>query len=160
MFRSGDFIFRSENGEYVLAQILQVSEDYLIKDFWESSSLAIDELEIRSWVKRINLNSFENFEFLENRELTEKDQDELIRFLHIEEGLSNRKKRTLSMSNLVKTAIQNQQFDEALNLLTEWAMLEKYRSEIYLLREECFRKLGRNAEADYELHVYQTLTGK
>ncbi len=160
MFTVGDFIYSLEEGHYHIVQILQVSEDYLVKDHWDVSNLNDDELEVRSWVKRVNTASCETYEFLKNQELTAKDQEEIIRFLDIEKGLNNRKQRTASMCVLVETAIQNQDFLHALDLLTEWAMLEKYRPEIYLLREDCLRKLGRDAEADYEQHVYQTLTGK
>lgn len=161
MFTVGDFIYSFEEEHYHIVQVLQVSEgDYLVKDHWEISKLNCDELEVRSWVKRVNIASLEKYEFLKNLELIAKDLEEIVRFLDIEKGLTNRKQRTASMSVLVETAIQNQDFLHALDLLTEWAMLEKYRPEIYLFREDCLRKLGRKAEADYEHHVYQTLTGK
>lgn len=160
MFKVGDFIYSFKEGHYHVVQILQVSEDYLVKDHWDISNLNCDELEVRSWVKRVDIASCEKYEFLKNQELTAKDQEEMGRFLEIEKGLTNRKQRTASMFDLVEMAIQKQDFLHALELLTEWAMLDKYRPEIYLLREDCLRKLGRETEADYEHHVYQTLTGK
>lgn len=158
MFTVGDFLYSLEEEHYHVIQILQVSDDFLVKDYWESRTLNLDELEIRSWVKRID--SLDHYEFLKTEALIEKDREEVIRFLEIEKGLNSRKQRTASMSGLVESAIQNQDFLHALDLLTEWAMLEKYRPEIYLLRETCLRKLGREAEADYEQQVYQTLSGK
>ncbi len=160
MFTVGDFIYSFEEGHYHIVHVLQVSEDYLVKDHWDISNLNCDELEVRSWVKRVSTAFCEKYEFLKNQELTDRDQEEIVRFLDIEKGLNARKQRTASMSVLVETAIQNQDFLHALELLTEWAMLEKYHPEIYLIREDCLRKLGRYAEADYERHVYQTLTGK
>lgn len=160
MFATGDFIFSEENEHVHVVQILQVSTDYLIKDYWESSTLNLSELEIRFWVKRVEMDFYENYRVLKNEELIARDLEEIGRFLEIEKGLNDRKERTVSMPHLVENAIQNGDYQQALDLLTEWAMLDKYRSEIYLLREDCLRKLGRNAEADYELQVYQTLTGK
>src|SRR6218665_3190325 len=156
MFKAGDFAFSQKENHYHIIQILRVSKDYLIKDYWEGATLNIDEIEIRSWVKRVDACTLEGYELLKNEKLVERDAVELNRFLEIEQGLNNRKERTAAMHGLVQEAIQNTDFDSALELLTEWAMLEKYRSEIYLLREECLRKHGRDTEADYELHVYNT----
>lgn len=160
MFQVGDILFTRENEHYHVIQILQVSEDYFIKDYWESASLDIQHLEIRSWAKRADFPSLNGYEFLKNEKITERDQNELHQFLEIEKGLNHRKGRTASMPSLVDEAMNKQDFLLALELLTEWAMLDKYRAEIYLKREECFRKLNRSAEADYERHVYNTLTGK
>jgi len=160
MLNVGDFAVKEENGHFHLIQVLTVSKDFLIKDFWESASAEIGEQEIRTWVKRASIESFNQYSFLKNEPLTEKDEFEIQRFLEIERGLNNRKNRTVSMAALVNNAIQTEEFDKALELLTEWAMLEKYKPEIYLLREACLRKLGRDQEADYERHVYNTITGK
>ena len=157
MFAPGDYIFRLEDGQYHVVQILEISDDYLVKDYWESSLLNFAELDIRSWVKRIPLDSLAKYEFAKNESLTQRDSEELVRFVEIEKGLNNRKQRTAAMNGLVQTAMASEDFVQALDLLMEWAMLEKYRAEIYLLREECLRKLGRESEADYERHVYNTL---
>lgn len=159
MFAVGDFIFSSNEGHIHLLQILRLSENgYLVKDYWENDAINTNESEIRAWVKRIDTESCTNYEFFKNEVLTERDHAELSRFLEIEYGLNNRKNRTAAMPRLVENAIQDENFINALDLLTEWAMLEKYRPEIYLLRETCFRKLGRNTEADYERHVYDTIS--
>ncbi len=157
MFAPGDYLFILENGQYHVVQILEISDDYLVKDYWESSLLNFSELDIRSWVKRFPKDSLVKYEFAKNEDLTQRDIEELTRFFAIEKGLNNRKQRTAAMNDLVQTAMASEDFVQALDLLTEWAMLEKYRTEIYLLREECLRKLGRVAEADYERHVYNTL---
>ena len=160
MLKIGDFAVKEGNGHFHLIQVLAVSTDLLVKDFWESSSAEIADQEIRSWVKRASVESIEDYVFLKNEPLTEKDESEIERFLEIEHGLKQRRDRTASMAALVNEAILNEEFNKALELLTEWAMLEKYKPEIYLLREACLRKLGRDQEADYERHVYNTLTGK
>ncbi len=160
MLKIGDFAVKEGNGHFHLIQVLAVSTDLLVKDFWESSSAEIADQEIRSWVKRASAESVEDYVFLKNEPLTEKDESEIERFLEIEHGLKQRRDRTASMAALVNEAILNEEFNKALELLTEWAMLEKYKPEIYLLREACLRKLGRDQEADYERHVYNTLTGK
>lgn len=160
MLKIGDFAVKEENGHFHLIQVLAVSTDLLVKDFWESSSAEIADQEIRSWVKRASAESVEDYVFLKNEPVTEKDESEIERFLEIEHGLKQRRDRTASMAALVNEAILNEEFNKALELLTEWAMLEKYKPEIYLLREACLRKLGRDQEADYERHVYNTLTGK
>jgi len=160
MFVPGDFLFALEDGQYHVVQVLQVSDDYLVKDYWESPLLHFAELDIRSWVKRVNPDALNKYEFAKNEALTKRDEDEVIRFFEIEKGLNNRKQRTAAMQGLVQDAISSEDLPLALDLLTEWAMLEKYRPEIYLLREECLRKLGRDTEAAYERHVYNTLTGK
>lgn len=159
MFAVGDFIFSSNEEHVHLLQILQLSDNcYLVKDYWENEVINTNESEIRAWVKRVDTDSCTNYEFFKNEALTERDHAELRRFLEIENGLNNRKNRTAAMPRLVENAIQNEDFINALDLLTEWAMLEKYRPEIYLLRETCFRKLGRNTEADYERQVYEVMT--
>ena len=158
MFSAGDFICSSTDGHFHVLQVLHVSDQYLVKDFWETPTMAADELEIRAWVKRMETTSVNQYEFFKHEPLTEKDQVELERFLEIEKGLNHRKQRTAAMATLVETAMRNGDLNQALDLLTEWAMLEKYRPEIYLMRENCLRKLGRNAEADYERHVYDTIS--
>ena len=158
MFSPGDYIFSSSEGHFHVLQVLQVAEQYLVKDFWENTTLITDESGIRAWVKRLDLTAVKEYEHLRNEPLTQRDLLELERFLEIEKGLNYRKQRTAAMATLVETAIDNEDFNQALDLLTEWAMLEKYRPEIYLMRENCLRKLGRDAEADYERHVYDTIT--
>lgn len=159
MFNSGDFIYRIEGELFHAVQILEItSTDFLIKDFWETHSLT--DLAIRSWVKRVPIPELSTYIFDHNEIVTPTDLLEMEKFLEIERGLQIRKNRTASMEALVDESMQSENYLEALELLTEWAMLDKYRPEIYLKREECLRKLGRNTEADYELHVYNTITGK
>lgn len=159
MFNSGDFIYHQYGELFQIVQILQINdEDYLIKDFWESTSL--EELSIRAWVKRMPIADFLKYSLFQTEVISSRDIEEIEKFLEIEKGLLVRKNRTTAMAGLVSEAMNIQNYENALELLTEWAMLDKYRTEIYLKREECLRKLGRDAEADYERHVYNTLTGK
>lgn len=159
MFNVGDEVYLISDSEIHWLQILTVGTDYLVKDYWETQSLE-EERQIRAWVKRITLQEANAYLFHQNVELNIRDFEELDRFNEIETGLNKRKQRTAEMQGLVQDSIAKQHFETALNLLTEWALLEKYKPEIYLLREECLRKLGRDLEANYELHVYKTLTGK
>lgn len=160
MFSPGDFVYHLENEEYQIYQILKADSDYLVKDFWETNHLNVDEVEIRANVKRLEIDDLRDFSFIMNRNVKSNDEEEIRKFLAIEKGLNARKNRTNEMSVLVESAILKEDYNSALELLTEWAMLDKYRPEIYLLREKCFRNLGRMSEADYELHVYQTIIGK
>lgn len=166
-YESGEFrCLQNEFGKHYVTILRYDSEtdSYLVKDFWEVgeefSGNSSDDLYVRAHCKRVSAEFLMDSTLISTELLTATDDGEIAQFLSIEEGLAQRKKRTLDLPDLVQTAISTGELELAVELLTEWAMLDKYRPEIYLLRENCLRKLGRNAEADYELHVYQTLTGK
>ena len=159
-------LLQNEFGNHYLLVLRYDSESstFLVKDFWDVgedfSGTSSDDLYVRTHCKRVAAQLLMDSKLITKEILTGMDESEISQFLSIEEGLAKRKNRTLEMPELVQSAISQNEFEHAIELLSEWAMLDKYRSEIYLLRENCFRKLGRNAEADYELQVYQTLTGK
>jgi len=164
---SGEFrLLQNEFGNHYLLVLRydSASNTFLVKDFWEvgeefTGTSSVD-LFVRAHCKRVTAGFLMDSTLISTEGLTGSDDYEIAQFLSIEEGLTKRKNRTLEMPELIQVAISTNELELAVELLSEWAMLDKYNVEIYLLRESCLRKLGRNSEADYELQVYQTLTGK
>lgn len=156
----GQFLKQTTNDGHIhCVQVLRVDgETILIKDFWETDSDDAPR-EVRAWVKRVAKSALANYlPTVVYEAISEKDTEEIRRFLEIEHGLLHRKTRTAAMSGLVEKAMRANDYETALELLGEWALLEKYRPEIYLLREECFRSLGKHTEADYERSVYEMIS--
>jgi hypothetical protein len=116
-------------------------------------------LELRVAAKRFPLEELEDYRCIGTSHLSPIDEHEIAQFLKIEFGLNLRKNRVQELPLLVEACISEKRYNEAIEFLQEWAMMDKMNLRIYELRIFCFRAIGEEKLAQRDEQMLELLKG-
>lgn len=150
-------LFYIVNGESysVFKLLLKERERFFVRSYWpiyeEPTAISLADLDVKSACSLLEKDEFEKGLAFAHEDISTEDEQEIEQFKAIVKGQEERKNKLAELLQAADQAIENNDFEQAVAILTEAAPYNKFNLTVFEKRASCYLQLGKRFEAEQDI---------
>lgn len=149
------FYIKNDDSFSVFKFLLIDNGQFYVRSYWpiyeEPTAISITDLDVKSACSQIEKDEFEKGRAFAFEIVTPEDEKEIEQFKAIVQGQEARKNKLVELLIAADQAIENNDFEQAVAILTEAAPYNKFNLTVFEKRALCYMQLGKRFEAEQDI---------
>jgi hypothetical protein len=149
------FYIQKEGSFSVFKLLLEDGENLYVRTYWpiydEPTAISIANLDVKSACSLLVKDDFEKGNVFAFEEVSLEDEKEIEQFKAIVQGQEARKNKLAELLQAADQAIEHNDFEQAVAILTEAAPYNKFNLTVFEKRALCYVQLGKRFEAEQDI---------
>ncbi len=151
-----NFFYIKNEGFFEVFKLLKIENDTVyVRSYWpiyeEPTAISLENLDVKSACSLLEKDEFEKGRAFAYEIVNPEDEKEIEQFKAIVQGQESRKNKLAELIEAADQAIENNEFEQAVAILTEAAPFNKFNLTVFEKRALSYLKLGKRFEAEQDI---------